>query len=243
MSKPYHIVFTTIFHPAVLEALYENISAYGHLSDTKVWVVGDRKTPESARVLAEKVSKRGLETVYMDIPFQEEWGKQYPELYSRIPYDNETRRNFGYLATLEDGCKTLISMDDDNFPTDDDFIGGHARTGSVLAGSVLTEKSGFHNVCEYLAFKPARAIFPRGYPFNLRGKKNAPRMAPAPKGARLGVTTGLWLCDPDIDATTWLNGKVESVRFAGKDSVALAQTTWTPLNTQNTSVVRELIPA
>src|SRR3989338_10930835 len=131
MSKPYHIVFTTIFPPSVLEALYANISAHGHLLDTKVWVVGDRKTPESARTLARKVNKRGLETVYMDIPFQEEWGKRYPKLYSRIPYDNETRRNVGYLAALEDGCEVLISMDDYNFPTDDDFIGEHARTGNA----------------------------------------------------------------------------------------------------------------
>src|SRR3989338_7610895 len=189
MSKPYHIVFTTIFHPKVLEALHANIKRHGHLSNTKVWVVGDRRTPESARSLAEKMCEHGLETVYMDIPFQETWGKNYAEFYSRIPYNNETRRNLGYLAALEDGCEVLISMDDDNFPAGDDFICGHARTGSILTGKVLREKSGFHNVCEYLTFEPARSIFTRGYPFNLRGTKNVPRMSPAPKGARLGVTT------------------------------------------------------
>src|SRR3989338_8749587 len=219
MSKPYHIVFTTIFHPKVLEALHANIKRHGHLSNTKVWVVGDRRTPESARSLAEKMCEHGLETVYMDIPFKEEWGKKYAEFYSRIPYDNETRRNLGFLAALEDGCEVLISIDDDNFPTDDDFIGGHARTGSAWNKRLIKEPSGFHNICEYLSFLPPRDIFPRGYPFNLRGKKNAPSKIPARKGARIGVTAGLWLKEPDIDATTWLSGKVEAVKFKGKDSV------------------------
>ena len=171
--KPYHIVFTTIFHPVILQELYANMKRYGHLSRAKVWVVGDRKTPESARTLAKSVTKKGLETVYMDIPFQDAWGKRYGEFYERIPYDNETRRNLGYLAALEDGCETLISIDDDNFPTDDDFIGGHARTGSAVTEQLLSETSGFHNVCEYLALQPSRPIFPRGYPFALRGTKNA----------------------------------------------------------------------
>lgn len=243
MRKPYHIVFTTIFHPKILEALHENIARYGHLPHTKVWVVGDRKTPETARGLAAKLTRKGLETVYMDISFQDVWGKRYPDFYTRIPYDNETRRNVGYLAALEDGCEVLISMDDDNFPTDDDFIGGHAQTGNNWRGSVISEKSGFHNICEYLSFEPSREIFPRGYPFSLRGKKNRGNRTAARKDARIGVTAGLWLGDPDIDATAWLNGKVEGVRFVGKNTRVLDQNTWMPINTQNTSVARELMPA
>ncbi len=243
MSKPYHIVFTTIFHPKVLEALHANIERHGHLSETKIWVVGDRKTPDSARLLAKEISEKGLETVYMDISFQNTWGKRYPDFYKRIPYDNETRRNLGYLSALEDGCEVLISIDDDNFPTDDDFIGGHACTGSTFEGDLIREPVGFHNVCEYLTFTPPRDIFPRGYPFSLRGGHNNEETAPAKKGARIGVTTGLWLDDPDIDATTWLNGKVQSVAYTGKKTQVLDQQTWTPINTQNTSVVRELIPA
>src|SRR3989344_4232058 len=155
-SKSYHIVFTTIFHPKILESWYANIEKYGHLSDTKIWVIGDRKTPDSAHLLAKKISEKGLETVYMDIPVQDEWGKRYPELYARIPYNNETRRNLGYLAALEDGCEILISIDDDNFPTDEDFVGGHAQTGCIWDGRCITEKCGFHNVCEYLTFKTSR---------------------------------------------------------------------------------------
>ena len=63
------------------------------------------------------------------------------------------------------------------------------------------------------------------------------------RGARIGVTEGLWLVEPDIDATTWLNGKVNATRYNGPEVFVLDQATWSPVNTQNTSVVRELIPA
>jgi hypothetical protein len=53
----------------------------------------------------------------------------------------------------------------------------------------------------------------------------------------------LWLEEPDVDATTWLNGKVKGVRYDGPEVFVLDQSTWSPVNTQNTSVVRELIPA
>jgi hypothetical protein len=65
----------------------------------------------------------------------------------------------------------------------------------------------------------------------------------APAGATIGVTEGLWLDEPDVDATTWLNGKVKGVRYNGPDLFVLEQKTWSPVNTQNTSVIRELIPA
>lgn len=243
MQKPYHIVFTTIFHPTVLNDLFENISKYNHLSDTKIWVVGDRKTPESVRQLVQETQQKGLETVYLGIEEQDVWGAAHLKFYERIPYNNETRRNIGYLRALEDGCQVLISMDDDNFPTQDDFVGGHMQTGSSWQGENVEEPNGFHNICEYITFTPSRRIYPRGFPFSLRGSVNAPRFTRTSSEARIGATAGLWLSDPDVDATTWLNGKISGVAYIGKPTTVLAQSTWTPINTQNTSVARDLIPA
>lgn len=243
MKKPYHIVFTTIFHPLVLNDLFENIAKHGHLEQTKVWVVGDRKTPETTPVLAKEINDRGLETKYLSISDQDAWGAEFPEFYKRIPYDNETRRNIGYLHALADGCEVLISIDDDNFPTEDDFVGGHAQTGSVWEGDVLNEPHQFHNVCEHLVFEPSRPIFPRGFPFNLRGTKNESQMQKSNTGVRIGTTAGLWLKEPDVDATTWLNGKIIGTSHTGPTTTVLSEETWTPVNTQNTSVTRDLIPA
>ncbi|MBU2646381.1 hypothetical protein KKI24_16860 [bacterium] len=242
--KPYHIVFTTINYPIVINDLFDNIARFNHLDSVKLWVIGDHKTPAECRQLAASTTRKGLETVFFGIEEQDKWGDRCSPFYSRIPYNNETRRNIGYLAALEDGCEIMISIDDDNFPIhDSDFIGSHSVTGKVWKGNVISEETGFHNVCEYLEFKPSRVIFPRGYPFRLRGRKNSAQYQIPDSGSRIGVTAGLWLSDPDIDATTWLNGSVSGTRYLGDTVQVLAQTTWTPINTQNTSIVRELIPA
>ncbi len=243
MHKPYHIVFTTIYHPAVLEDLYKNISINNHLENVKVWVIGDKKTPNSCADLAKAISNKGLEILYLNIDQQDEWGKRCQDFYQRIPYNNETRRNIGYLLALEDGCEILISIDDDNFPTNDDLVGHHLKTGTAWNQGVIYEESGFHNICEYIKITPKRQVFPRGYPFRLRGNPNEPQKTQPNKTITIGVTAGLWLSDPDVDATTWLNGKVSGTDYLGADIQVLDQRTWSPINTQNTSVVRELIPA
>ena len=243
MNKPIHIVFTTIYHPSVLEDLLANLTSFNHLESVKVWVVGDNKTPESCGNLCKTVTNKGMETIYLDIATQDEWGERCKDFYTRIPYNNETRRNIGYLHALEDGCDILISIDDDNFPTEDDLVGFHKNTGRTWDGKLLSEETGFHNICEYLEIKPDRQVFPRGFPFRLRGLPNQNLFETVDRPVKIGVTAGLWLSDPDIDATTWLNGKVEGVAYKGEDVQVLKQSTWSPVNTQNTSVIRELIPA
>jgi hypothetical protein len=240
---PNHVVFTTIFYPELLRAYHANLKIFGHLDDTCVWVVGDRKTPPQVADLCREVTDHGLLTTYLDCPWQEQWGRRYPDLSARLPWNNETRRNVGYLQALEQGCERLISIDDDNWPTDDDFVGGHSLTGQPWTGEVIHEEKGFHNVCAGLRFEPARAVFPRGFPFKLRGMVNEPRHIRPAKPVTVGVTAGLWLNEPDIDAITWLNGRVLGKAYTGPDAFVLDQSTWSPINTQNTSVIRQLIPA
>ena len=103
-----------------------------------------------------------METVYVDIDYQDEWGKRCLDFYKRIPYNNGTRRSIGYLMALEDNCELLISIDDDNFPTDDDFIGCRRETGKTWKGELFHEASGFHNICEYLKINPNVIFFQEG---------------------------------------------------------------------------------
>lgn len=240
---PNQIVFTTIFEPKLLYSYQKNLEQFGHLDDTCVWVIGDRKTPQKTASICSDVKRLGLKTIFIAHNEQDEIGKRFKLFYDRLPWNNETRRNLGFLCALEAGCERLIAIDDDNWPTDDDFIGGHSLTGKAWTKELVSEPSGFHNVCESLAFEPSRAIFPRGYPFKLRETRNHQSMVAAHPRATIGVTAGLWLQEPDIDATTWLNGRVSAIRYTGPGVMALDQSTWTPINTQNTSVTRELIAA
>ena len=58
----------------------------------------------------------------------------------------------------------MISIDDDNFPTMDDFVGLHRRTGQEWREPLLKEHRLFHNICEHRTFETARLVFPRGFP-------------------------------------------------------------------------------
>lgn len=50
----------------------------------------------------------------------------------------------------------------------------------------------YHNVCEHLRIVPNRPLFPRGFPFRLRGESNATHVRFPARGTRVGVTAGLW---------------------------------------------------
>ncbi len=242
--KPFHIVLTTIRVPDALDCYFDNISRFGHLDEVKIWIVGDRKTPVAAADYARALTRKGLETVFFDLEAQEEWGRRCSDFCRRLPVDNETRRNIGYLRALEEGCRTLITIDDDNFPRDSDFIAGHGNTGAIRTGPALSSATGFYNVCEHLRLSRGQRIYPRGFPFLLRnGSTPGVDAVDLPDGARPGVNMGLWTGSPDLDAVTWLNGPVISLAYTGRERYVLAHDTWMPISGQNMSIVRELIPA
>ncbi len=238
--KKFHVVLTTIYDPVCLEGYFDNILKFGWLDSVKVWVVADKKTPLSCNQRCVELNKRGLDITFVDLELQENWLKPFPEFAASLPFNNDTRRNIGYLMAYQDGCEVLISIDDDNFPTENDFIGGHSIVGSSVS-EVISDPSGYYNICEHIEFDPPRDIYPRGFPFELRDKKNHAEVL-KPECATIGVNAGLWLQSPDIDATTWLNGSVSGVRYKGPDSFVLDNSTWSPVNTQNTAITRELIP-
>lgn len=242
-TRSNHIVFTTIYRADVLLNLHENLERNGNLDNTICWVIGDNRTPVECKQICDQATRKGLETRYLDIAYQDAWGKKFPEFYGMIPYNNETRRNIGFLHALEHDCETMISIDDDNFPTTDDFIGFHAITGKQWHGELIKETSGYYNICEFLTIEPHRPVYPRGFPFNRRGGLNKSTYIAGQSDIIVGVNSGLWTCEPDIDATTWLNGPVQSHGYTGPPSFVLDHETWSPINTQNTSLVRELVPA
>ena len=236
-----HIVLTTIYDPKVLHEYLKNIQSNGHTETTKIWVVADKKTPAECEKTCNEISKAGLQTEFLSIDKQAAWGEKFADFYKSLPFNNDTRRNIGYAMALQDNCSVLISIDDDNFPTDDDFVGWHCKTTGSNVGKTNRTINGFYNICEHISFEPSRDIFPRGYPFKLRDTKNKTQIESQNNGI-IGINAGLWLASPDVDATTWLNGSVKGVEYIGPDNFVLSNTTWCPVNTQNTSIIRELIP-
>ena len=237
----FSIVITTIFLPRVLGELAVNFRRYSREKEVEVIVIGDNKTPSETSEYVKRFAKDGFNFEYWDIEKQKQWLKRFPELDDIIPYNTDNRRNVGYLVAYERGSDCLISMDDDNYPGDDDFMGGHARVGKTLRLPTVRSNSGWFNVCDMLEIEDGQRVYPRGYPYASRWVKDEAYEIDEAEG-KIVVNAGLWLGDPDVDAVTRLNRPV-NVLGLKRDILVLDPSTNCPFNTQNTAFHREILPA
>jgi glycosyltransferase involved in cell wall biosynthesis len=234
------IVLTTINVPNLLKGYADNFEKYGHKKDDiEVIVVGDKKTPEAAKEPVQELKKRGFGALYLDIPAQEDWLKKFPDLKAIIPYNSDNRRNIGYLMAAERGAEIIISIDDDNYATEnEDFIAGHKIIGTTQQLKTVRSSNKWFNLCSLLETEPSRTIYPRGYPYSKRWKDEASFTSTTGK---VMLNAGLWLDEPDVDAVTWLNQPIKSVKVKpGK--MMLEPGTYTAVNTQNTAFHRDVLP-
>ena len=226
----------------MLEAYYQNIERFGHLDQVEVVVVPDRKTPKTVFERARSVCDRGLK---VHCPTLEEQGVGLrsvgfpPEL---VPFNSDNRRNAGYLLALASGSDFPISIDDDNYCTDEeDIIGQHAVVCAEAAERTMTASAtGFFNICSLLEFEEPTPVYARGFPYFARHKDENPRLVR--ESVALHMNAGLWTLDPDVDGITWLVALPHVRSFKGA-SIILARDTWSPVNTQNTALARSAIPA
>jgi len=233
-----YIVLTTINIPYLLEAYADNLERYGHKGEVGFIVVADLKTPPEAEELLHRISRRGFEAIYLSVEEQKRWLKPFPQLEEIIPYNSDNRRNIGYLIAVQRGADMVISIDDDNFVGEDDFLAGHKIIGSQQELPVVSSSSGWFNICSLLDTMPQRVLYPRGFPYSERWKDEV--ISTSSGRGRIMMNAGLWLKDPDVDAVTRLNEKVSTVAL-NTSRVMLATGTWAPINTQNTAFHRELL--
>jgi hypothetical protein len=160
-----------------------------------------------------------------------------PEL---IPYNSDNRRNIGYLVSYLDNSAFVVSMDDDNLPVDRPFLDEHTV---VLSGPMMhritSSDTGWYNACDLLTVEPCR-VFPRGFPY--RPRETRSRITTVESITDVRVNAGLWLDDPDVDAITRLAVRPRVTRY-GREAVVLARGTWCPINSQNTAVHHDALPA
>jgi hypothetical protein len=144
--------------------------------------------------------------------------------------------------TYARGADFLISIDDDNFcRPDEDFFAEHAIVcGVESVQTVADSATGFYNVCDLLEMEHPGPIYARGFPYRFRHQDEQPQRVE--RIVPVHMNAGLWLLDPDIDGISWLVAKPHVKRFRG-ESLVLGAKTWSPINTQNTSVRHDAIPA
>ncbi len=240
------IVVTTIHSGDFLQEYFDNLQKFGHLDEAHFYVITDKKTPVSLYDRAATLRKQGLHVTIPTLEEQDQYLAKVGLDPRMILWNSDYRRNIGYLQAYESHDDIIISIDDDNFPLiEDDFLGGHfAALSSQGPAFQAQSPNGFFNICSLLDFDiQAPPPYPRGFPYYARHRETKePAVITDVTSPIVHVNAGLWLMDPDVDAISWLVLPRRGKSFQGK-SLVLDRNTWSPINSQNTSLLRDILPA
>ncbi|MBV8819680.1 MAG: hypothetical protein JO022_15070 [Acidobacteriaceae bacterium] len=236
------IVTTTINIPVLLTKYAENARYYGH-TDLDMIVIGDRKSPAETAAFCNSVPHYRCE--YMDIPAQQKYMDRFPDLWSHLRFDSIQRRNIGLLWAYENGADVVITIDDDNFVMNQDFVGLHGVVGSRRELLTYGSTSGWFNVCSLLETDDNVKFYHRGYPQKMRWTEANAFISSHRAEQTIAVNAGFWLDNPDIDALTRMERQlvVRGLRQPWQGNFALHPGTWSPFNSQNTALMRDVLPA
>lgn len=249
MARKTDIVVTTIFEPAWLTGYLDNLRVHERVEEVTLRIVCDRKTPASVYAAAEEARVAGFTVDCPTLDEQQAYLRKIGVPDDFVPWNTDNRRNIGFLRAWESGADVLISIDDDNYCLENsDFVGEHHVVGTragAVASTRLAAGAPWFNICSLLGTTVAAPVYARGHPYAARGHQYQaqPATMPVNEGGRIvSINAGLWLDDPDVDALTRL-AVAPRARSAQSSAVVLAPETWSPINTQNTALIRDAIPA
>jgi len=240
------VVVTCLSPPKLLLGYARNFRLYNHPKAMFI-IVGDKKTDNTAcNALGETLNDLGVETHFLSTDTQR---KLFPKkLLNMIPYYSDNRRNLGFFYAKMLKAKTIISLDDDNFITDNvDFLGGHSLKTRTMPCAVNPKNDvKWYNICQMLRLSVDTNtgwidIYARGHPFNHRVCLELTH--PETKKIKPVLNLGLWTSSPDVDAfTNIVLPKIFSYGL-NQTSIALSPNVWCPVNSQNTCVDAKAISA
>jgi hypothetical protein len=237
------IVTTTIHIPALLMEYAQNARRHGHTGLDFI-VIGDRKSPHETAAFCRQVD-RLYPCSWWDIAAQEKRLAPFPELWRHLRFDSIQRRNIGLLIAWQNGADVVITIDDDNFVLNQDFVGLHSAAGTVRPITTYGSTSGWLDVCSFLEADDGARFYHRGYPRQPRWAERDYFVTSGWSDHRIAVNAGFWLDNPDIDALTRMERQpiVRGLKPGWTGNIALAPGTWSPFNSQNTALMRDVLPA
>jgi hypothetical protein len=232
------VVVTTIFHPSFIDRYLKNFKDNNvNTKDISFIIVGDNKSqPETA-----KLAKTDKCFEYWDVEKQKKHLKDVPEHYSYlIPENNGRRRNFGYLLAQEYDVDNVIVIDDDNFPTDD-WYNGHINALYKDEHKVVYSRNNIINPCVILEYQDSGIPYFRGYPIN-EWYNDSFDLSLKSDTREVKLNMGLWSYKPDVDAISNLLYPSMLSKNIKLDTYKSGRNNYFPVNTQNTSYKKSLIP-
>jgi hypothetical protein len=232
------IVLTTINAGGILDGYCRQAEKEHVREQFRIIVIPDRKTPAELYRKCAEVRAAGFDIQCPTIEEQDNYLKKFGAFASLVPYNSDNRRNIGYLMALESGDGIILSIDDDNYCIGETYETCRVVCADAVSLPAVNSSNGWFNFCEMLEIEPRCRFYPRGFPYHKRHQEPALTYSEETGCVRMNV--GLWLQEPDLDAATWLAAPVRATGFKGK-SFLLGKNTWSPINTQNTALHRDLM--
>ena len=93
--------------------------------------------------------------------------KNFKKLKNYLPWNSVQRRNVAILYALKLNSDVIITIDDDNFLYEKNFVNSHLNQLHSKKFE-LSSKTGWVNVCKFLKEKYNNNFFHRGYPISKR---------------------------------------------------------------------------
>ena len=240
------LVVTTIFEPGWLGGYLDDLRRFGRAEDVTFRIIADRKTPPSVWAAADQAGAEGFHVVCPTLDEQTSYLTALGLPADFIPWNTDNRRNIGFLQAWESGADVVISIDDDNHcQAGSDFFGSHLVVGQSptdLDGKAAVGDGPWFNICSLLDTGGGATVYPRGFPYAARGSETPAASGDLDGLGPIAVNAGLWTRDPDVDAVTRLSLRPFATG-ADPGAVVITAPTWTPINTQNTAIVRAALPA
>lgn len=210
------VIVTTTINPPT-----EAIEKFDAHPDYELIVIGDKKTPSDYRLA------RGQ---YITPDEQE---KRFPRLSKLLGWNCIQRRNIGFLIALEMGADIVATVDDDNIPSpgwgENLLIGQTVRMRRYEGDGLVFDPVGATNY---------NHLWHRGFPLQRVGARDYSRYTEA--DATVRIQADFWNGDPDIDAVCRMIFRPDCTFQA--DRFPFTSTEFTPFNSQNTFIHRDLLP-
>ena len=163
-----------------------------------------------------------------------------------IGWNKPARRNIALLRAMETNPDFILTIDDDNIPSDDYFDQWYniitTSAKKHVVGVKDIDHAHWHNYLK--ATDSEIELYTRGFPIPFR-YKDSTKVIKSPKSIhpkKIGIFQGISLGDPDIDAQTRIvYPKPTPLSVVHEKNYALKHV-WSPYNSQNTMFSKKLFP-
>lgn len=171
---------------------------------------------------------------YLGEAEQEEFGRQFKDFYTLIPWNHFGRKNIGYVFAIHHGAQVIWDFGDDNIPKDSVRLG--LPDNNTHRVSVSPSCLAYNPYPDMGSGKEGPPAWPRGFPLTLLRAPCNTTFRPEPNPS-VSILQSLADHDPDVDAIYRLT-RTTPFNFSTSSQTALIMPKYVfaPYNAQATLI-------